>query len=321
MQVVFVIYDNIVLLDLAGPLQVFAGARRADSKALAYDTAITSCDGGRIRSDTIVEIDSEPFDAWYGAPIHTLVVVGGNGANAAMYHPDIVHGVRTLARQAQRVCSVCSGALILGAAGLLKGRRATTHWDDCLTLERAFPDTEVELDPIYVKDGHVWMSAGITAGTDMALAMVAEDLGPTPALDLAQSLLSYMVRPGGQSQFSPALQRQARDTAGRFADLHAWISANLTKQLDAETLAEQAHMSLRNFHRVYAATMGVTPAKAVQAIRVERARDLLENTTDSVKTICGLCGFGDEERMRRAFLQETGVSPSAYRSRFSLAAV
>lgn len=319
LQVLFVIYPDIVLLDLAGPLQVFSGARRRTDGMLGYQTAITSLDGGPVPTDTIVSIETEPAELWLNRDIHTLVIVGGNGADVQMHEAPFVARVSELSQRAQRVCSVCSGALILASAGLLNGRRATTHWDDCAHLARAFPKVRVEIDPIYIKDGHIWTSAGITAGTDMALAMVAEDFGADAALDLAQSLVTYMVRPGGQSQFSPALMRQKMDQSGRFSDLHQWIANNLEKDLAVEVLAERENMSVRNFYRRYASTMGMTPARAVESMRVERARELLETSSAGMKSIAARCGFGDEERMRRAFLRLTGIPPSSHRDRFRVA--
>lgn len=318
-SVVFVVYPDIVLLDLAGPLQVFAGARRRGEQELAYETAVASVDGGKVQTDTIVAIESLPMRQWFRRRIHTLVVVGGNGAVPALADRNFVGQVARLAARSQRVCSVCSGALILAAAGLLEGRRATTHWDDCAHLARLSSNVEVQPDPIYVKDGNVWTSAGITAGIDMSLAIVAEDLGREPALELAQSLVTYMVRPGGQSQFSPVLTRQMAETSGRFEGLHRWIEANLARELRVEDLAAHEHMSLRNFHRLYCSTMGITPAKAVEAIRMEAAREMLETTGSAIKAVARRCGFGDEERLRRAFVRSMGLSPSEYRRRFRLA--
>ena len=318
LPVVFVVYPDIVLLDLAGPLEVFSWSKVGGAGALAYRTAIVSLTGGRVPTDTIVSIDSDPMDAWLGKDIHTLVIVGGDGAYETMHHTPFVQRVAALAAQSERVCSVCSGALILAAAGLLDGRRATTHWEDCDRLEKGFPKVRVEPDPIFVKDGHIWTSAGVTAGTDLALAMVAEDLGQEAALERAQKLVTYMVRPGGQSQFSPALERQKLDRSARFAGLHRWIGDNLRRDLRVEDLAEREHMSLRSFHRLYVSTMGMTPAKAVETMRLEAARDLLETTGIGIKTVAVRCGFGDEERMRRAFLRMVGVPPSDYRQRFRI---
>lgn len=318
LPVIFVIYPDIVLLDLAGPLAVFSWARRGGTGALAYETAITSLEGGRIPTDTGVAIDSEPMRNWGRKEIHTLVIVGGDGAYEAMHDRRLVGRVAELAERSERVCSVCSGALVLAAAGLLDGRRATTHWEDCALLSDGFCNVHVEPDPIYVKDDHVWTSAGVTAGTDMALAIVAEDLGQEAALERAQKLVTYMVRPGGQSQFSPALKRQERDRSAKFQHLHRWIEDNLRTDLRVEHLAERENMSLRSFHRQYTAIMGVTPARAVERIRTEAARELLETTGLGMKSVAVRCGFGDEERMRRTFMRLVGVSPSAYRERFRI---
>lgn len=318
LPVVFVVYPGIALLDLAGPLQVMSWVKLGASEALGYDTAIASLEGGRVPSDTLIQVDATPIEEWIGREIDTLIVVGGDGVYAAMQEPRLVNGVARLAAQARRVCSVCSGALLLAQAGLLDGRRAVTHWDDTDALIQGFPRVEVETDPIYVKDGHIWTSAGVTAGTDMALAIVAEDFGQDAALRRARSLVTYMVRPGGQSQFSAALERQSAEGAAQFEDLHRWIEENLGADLRVERLAARENMSPRNFHRLYTATMGTTPAKAVEAMRLQAARDMLETSQASIKAVADRCGFGDEERMRRAFMRLMGVSPSGYRQRFQI---
>ena len=318
LQVVFVIYPDIALLDLAGPLQVFAWAQRQGTSELGYETAIASHEGGSIPTDSVVSIDTDAMKRWMRRQIDTLIIVGGDGVYLAMQNAAFIDDVARLAGRSRRICSVCSGALALAATGLLDGRRAVTHWEDSEALTSKFPRVQVEVDPIYIKDENVWTSAGVTAGIDMALAIVAEDLGHGAALERAQSLVTYMVRPGGQSQFSPALERQKLDRSGRFEHLHQWIAKNLEKDLRVEQLAEQERMSVRNFHRSYLSTMGITPAKAVEAIRMEAARDLLETTSDGVKTVADRCGFGDEERMRRAFTRLLDVSPSEYRRRFRI---
>lgn len=315
--VVYVVFTDISLLDLAGPLQVISWARH-NGKHLAYDTAIVSSTGGTVQTDTIMTVETEPIEAWADRKIDTLLIVGGDGVYDAARDVGFVKAVSKLAKNAERVCSVCSGAYLLAATGALDGRRAATHWEDAEALQSAFSQVRVELDPIYIRDGHIWTSAGVTAGTDMALAIVAEDLGQEAALERARALITYMVRPGGQSQFSPVLERQRRDQTGRFDNLHAWIAANLRKDLRVEHLADQENMGLRTFHRLYVATMGTTPAKAIEAIRLQTARDLLETTRTSVKVIASKCGFKDPERMRRSFLRQLGVSPGEYRQRFNL---
>jgi transcriptional regulator GlxA family with amidase domain len=314
--VVFVVYPDFVLLDLVGPLQVFSHALDGDTGRQGYRCAVTSLNGGMVATNTIIATPTEPMSAYRDRDIHTLVTVGGDGAEAAMRNRALVDAFRALASRAERVCSVCSGALVLAATGILDGRRAVTHWEDCSTLAEAFPDVRVEVDPIYIKDGHIWTSAGVTAGIDMALAIVTEDLGRISALQMARSMVTNMARSGGQSQFSPVLDRQLRDATGRFEPLHQWIEANLREDLGVEALADRMNMSARNFSRLYAQQMALTPAKAVEAIRTEVAQGLLETTDLGVKQIAAQCGFNDEERMRRAFMRHLRVSPSEYRQGF-----
>lgn len=318
-HVVFVIYPDIVLLDLVGPLQVFTHAQTYQGSGPAYKTAVVSEAGGQVATNTVLPIGSDPIANWVSADapaIHTLVVIGGDGAVPASRDRHITDLVRQLADCATRVSSVCSGALVLAAAGLLDGRRAVTHWEDCDALEQGYPKVQVEVDPIFIKDGHVWTSAGITAGIDMALAMVEEDLGKASAMAMARSLVTPMVRSGGQSQFSQALHQQSRDVGGRFAQLHAWIAENLHRTVRVEDMAEVCNMSGRSFSRRYTATMGQSPAKALEVLRVERGRDLLATTDNSIQTIAVDCGFFDDERMRRAFLRHLNTSPSMYRKQF-----
>lgn len=315
-KVVFIVYPDIVLLDLVGPLQVFSHAPDHATGQAGYDCMVVSPEGNLTETNTVVSIPTVSVSRVMGQQIHTLVVVGGDGAIAGMHDEKLVGAVSALAVGAHRVCSVCSGALVLAATGLLNERRAVTHWDDCKMLAEAFPRVRVELDPIFIKDGPIWTSAGITAGIDMALAIVSEDLGRTSALQVAKSMVAQMMRSGGQSQFSPTLGRQLRDGAGRFEALHDWVAENLHLSLPVEELAAKAGMSARNFARVYVKEMGTTPAKAVEALRVERAQDLLGTTGRSQKQIAARCGFKDEDRMRRAFLRVLSVSPSSYRQSF-----
>ena len=314
--VVFVVYPDIVLLDLVGPLQVFSHAIDPETGERGYACSVASMDGAMIPTNTVVPIPTEPLADWTDREIHTLVVVGGDGADVVMYDDALIRLVQTLAEGAERVCSVCSGALVLAAAGLLDGRRAVTHWDDCAKLAAEFPSVRVEVDPIYIKDGPVWTSAGITAGMDMALAVVAEDLGRPAALEVARSMVTHMARSGGQSQFSPVLTRQLSDAAGRFDRLHQWVGEHLDRPLGVEELAAEMNMSVRNFSRLYTAETGMTPAKAVEAFRTEAARNLLETTDLTVKQIARRCGFQSEERMRRTFMRMINLSPSDYRDGF-----
>ncbi len=313
---VFLVYPGVKLLDLAGPLQVFADAARSGGGLPAYRTKVASLDGGSIPSDTSVAVPSAPFASLAEEPIDTLLVIGGTGVFAALQDAQLVEEVRGLAARARRVGSICSGAFLLAAAGLLSGKRAATHWDYCSRLAAYDPNIQVEHDSIYVEDGGVWTSAGVTAGIDLALAMVAKDIGRPRAMALARNLVTFMVRPGGQSQFSPVLARQSADAEGRFDGLHDWMASNLESDLRVEVLAEQAGMSPRSFARLYAEHTGQTPAKAVEALRVEAARGLLETTDLAVSQVALRCGFGDDERLRRAFLRSLQVPPAAYRERF-----
>ncbi|MEM9500068.1 MAG: helix-turn-helix domain-containing protein [Pseudomonadota bacterium] len=312
------VYPDIVLLDLVGPLQVFSHAQDSKTQDNGYECAVVSVGGDMTPTNTVVSIPTLSVSEVSKRDIHTLVVVGGDGAVRGMRDPVLVKAVQELSENAARICSVCSGALIVGAAGLLHGRRAVTHWNDCNMLAEEFPSVRVELDPIFIKDGNTWTSAGITAGIDMALAITSEDLGRQSALETARSMVAQMVRSGGQSQYSPTLGRQLADRAGRFEGLHSWVADNIASTLTVEKLAEQIGMSARNFARAYTNTMGKTPAKAVEAMRIESAKDFLESTPMSVKEIAVACGFKDEDRMRRAFLRTLNVSPSEYRRNFQV---
>ncbi len=313
-----VVYDGAKLLDITGPMQVFADAALPDGQP-AYQTFLVSQNVSSVISDTGLELPTTPIAALTRRKIHTLLIAGGNSAPTACRDTALVRSIRHLARRADRIGSVCSGALILAETGLLAGKRAVTHWEAAEHLQAMHPNTIVELDPIYLKDGNVWTSAGVTSGIDLALAMVAEDLGRHAALKLAKRLVMYMARPGGQAQFSAMLHLQNADTSGRFDKLHEWMLGHLNTDLKVERLAERMHMSARTFARSYRKHTGSTPAKAVEAMRLEAARMLLEDTDQPVTSVARNCGFGDEERMRRAFLRRFRVSPAAYRSRFRAA--
>ena len=223
--------------------------------------------------------------------------------------------LRVRAARARRVASVCTGAFLLAAAGVLDGRRAATHWSVCAELARRFPAVRVEADPIFVRDGPVWTSAGVTAGIDLALALVEQDLGRDVALDVARYLVVFLKRPGGQAQFSTALSLQAAED--RFGALHEWISAHLAEDMPLPVLAREAGMSERSFSRRYAEATGITPGRAVERLRVEAARRLLSESRLPVKRVASRCGFGSEETMRRSFLRLLAATPQDYRARFS----
>lgn len=303
------------ILDVAGPLQVFATANDLASLArtpLPYETAVVAAEG-RIATTAGLDLAASRLPA-PGQPLHTLVVAGGRGVNAACRDAALVDWVRRRAETTERVASVCSGAFLLAAAGLLDGRRAVTHWGRCAEFSAMFPAVHLDPDPIFVRDGKVWTSAGVTAGIDLSLALVEADLGRKVALAIARQLVVFLKRPGGQAQFSSALSLQEQD--GRFDQLHGWIVENLRGDLSLGALAEKVHMSLRSFARHYRQATGRTPARAVEEIRIETARRLLEQGLP-VARVTQRCGFGSEETLRRAFLRRLGTSPQAYRERFA----
>ncbi len=317
---IFIVYPGIVLLDLVGPLQVFTHAQREGEEIPAYQTYVASLGGGPIATNTIVQIDSTPLNEVLQKigdhDLDTIVIVGGNGAEVAVHDKSLVEEVAALSTRARRTCSVCCGAFVLAAAGLLDDRRAVTHWEDCDLLAARFPKTRVEVDPIYIKDGSIWTSAGITAGIDMALAVVQEDLGKGPALQLARSLVTPMIRSAGQSQFSADLARQTEDAKGEFAALHEWLHKNLARSISVSDMAERCAMSGRSFSRRYATSVGLPPAKSLERMRVDAARNMLLESNRSIKAVAWACGFRDQEKMRRAFHRHLHTSPSSYQTLF-----
>jgi transcriptional regulator GlxA family with amidase domain len=242
------------------------------------------------------------------------VDAGGAGIHAACRDARLVDWVTARAARARRVASVCSGAFLLAEAGLLDGRRAVTHWGRCEAFARRFPAVRLEPDPIFVNDGKFWTSAGITAGIDLALALVEADLGHRLALAVARHLVVFLKRPGGQAQFSAALTLQTAER--RFERLHSWMVDNIRRDLSVPALARAARMSERSFVRHYRGSTGMTPARAVERLRVEAARRQLEDG-ETIKRVARGCGFGSEETMRRAFLRALGVTPQAYGRRFA----
>ena len=243
--------------------------------------------------------------------ITTLIVAGGEGVRNAATCPKTLAFVRALAKRGVRIASVCSGAYILAEAGLLDGRRATTHWQRTRHFVSAYPKVKLEADRIYMRDGNVWTSAGITAGIDLALAMVAEDLGDEIAQKTAQQLVVYHRRPGGQSQFSSLLELKA--PTGRFAPLLAWAREHLDAPLTVEDMAEQAGMSSRHFTRAFIAETGTTPSKAVERLRIEVARQRVQSSSEAIERVAETTGFRDPERMRRAFIRAFGQPPQSLR--------
>jgi transcriptional regulator GlxA family with amidase domain len=310
------VYPAVQLLDVAGPIQVFASANDVVAGAgetRPYVLRVVSQGGQDVTATAGLALAAGPLTLG-GQALDTLLVPGGEGVDAAAENPALVDWVRERATEARRVASVCTGAFLLAAAGLLDGRRAATHWKYCSELARRFPAVHVEPDPIFVRDGTVWTSAGVTAGIDLALALVEEDLGRSVALAVARYLVVFLKRPGGQAQFSTALSLQTAED--KFGRLHDWINGRLADDLSLSVLADQAGMSERSFSRRYAEATGHTPARAIERLRVEAARRLLSETRLPVKRIAQRCGFGSEETMRRSFLRLLTVTPQDYRARF-----
>ncbi|RDK02259.1 GlxA family transcriptional regulator [Cupriavidus lacunae] len=314
-KVVLVIFSGAKLLDITGPIQVFTEAHLKNG-APAYKIEIASEAGGLVTTDSGVVLQSVRLEDVFAEAVDTLLIAGGDLAAPPSASEALRACIAQNLNRPRRIGSVCLGAFTLAQIGVLDGREATTHWAVCERLQREHPSVLVKPDAIFVASDDVWTSAGVSAGIDMALAMVEEDLGHEVALKLARLLVLYLKRPGGQSQFSFELRRQIRDARGRFDDLHIWINDNLAKDLSVPVLAAAAHMSPRNFARVYQRETGKSPARAIEQIRLEAARRLLEEGQDPIKQIAHNTGFGDDERMRRAFIKTLGVSPQDYRSRF-----
>ncbi|MBR1198996.1 GlxA family transcriptional regulator [Bradyrhizobium sp. AUGA SZCCT0240] len=301
------IFPDFQLLDAAGPISVFEIAARFSGAAPAITTLAAT--PGPVRSTSGVEMLARGFKP--SSAITTLIVAGGEGVRTAAICPKTLAFVRALARRGVRVASVCSGAYVLAEAGLLDGRRATTHWQRTRHFVSAYPKVKLEADRIYTRDGNVWTSAGISAGIDLALAMVVEDYGDEIAQRTAKQLVLYHRRSGGQSQFSSLLE--LKSPTGRFGPLLAWAREHLDAPLTVEDLAEQAGMSSRHFTRAFIAETGTTPSKAVERLRIEVARQRVQSSSEAIERVAETTGFRDPERMRRAFIRAFGQPPQSLR--------
>ena len=309
-------FPSVQLLDVSGPLQVFATANQlAGESALPppYAPRVIAPGDGVVRSSAGIALAAEPLPS-PRQPADTLIVAGGPGVRAIMSDAVMGAWLTQRSRHVRRLASVCTGAFLLASAGLLDGKRVVTHWRWCAELAARFPALRVERDPIFIEDSGIWTSAGVTAGIDLALAFVGDDLGRAAALSVARELVVFLKRPGGQAQYSAELALQ--NVAGPFEELHAWIASHLAGDLSTARLAAEAGMSERSFLRHYAASTGTTPARAVERLRIEAACRALSDTADPIKRIAQRCGFGSEETMRRSFLRVLSVGPQAYRNRF-----
>jgi transcriptional regulator GlxA family with amidase domain len=314
----FLAFQGMGLLDLSGPLTVFWSASRfmEQQGRRGYLRHTVSLDGGPVTTTEGVTIETAPISRFDAAEIDTIVIPGSLDMAPALADRRLVDWLAANAPKARRTASVCSGAFLLAEAGLLDGRRAVTHWASCELLDKRYKSLTVEPDAIFIQDGPIWTSAGVSAGIDLSLALVQEDCGRTVAMQVARDLVIYMKRPGGQSQFSELLRSQSLSSTA-FENLHLWISSNLGDELNVGLLAKRVGMSPRNFARSYKAKTGRTPAKAVEMFRLEAARRLLEDTDHGVDRVARSCGFGDEERMRTTFRRHLAISPRDYRRRFS----
>ncbi|MEZ0106461.1 transcriptional regulator GlxA family with amidase domain [Catenulispora sp. EB89] len=320
-RVVFLVFPRFQLLDLSGPLEVFSQADRLfpldGDHRYRYRTEVVAASAEPVvASDGLAVVPHGTLASATSSPIDTLVVVGGMGVRDACDSPEYVEWVRAAAGRARRVTSVCSGAFLLAAAGLLDGRRAVTHWQSCDDLAARFPQVRVEADPIFVRDDPIWTSAGVTAGVDLALALVEDDHGAEMARAIAKQLVVFVQRPGGQAQFSTQLaaQRPGRDA---LREAQTWIADHLDADLSLPALARRAALSERHFSRVFRAETGMTVAAYVEAARIEAARRLLESTHDGLDRIARTCGFGTVETMHRTFNRTIRVTPGEYRRHFS----
>jgi transcriptional regulator GlxA family with amidase domain len=301
------VFPQFQLLDAAGPISVFEIASRFAGQPASIK--VLAATPGPVRSSSGVEMFARGLKP--SGPITTLLLAGGEGVEAAARCEKTLTFVRAMARRGVRLASVCSGAYILAEAGLLDGRRATTHWRRTRHFLTTYPEVKLEPDRIFVRDGDIWSSAGITAGIDLALAMVTEDFGDEIAQKTARQLVLYHRRSGGQSQFSSLLELKA--PSGRFGALLSWAREHLDAPLTVEDLAEQAGMSSRHFTRAFIAETGSTPSKAVERLRIEVARQRVQSSGEAIERVAQLTGFRDPERMRRAFIRAFGQPPQSLR--------
>lgn len=316
----FLIFPNFDMIDLCGPRDVFFFANpilgmqgRADEPG--YQLFVIAAEPGPVRSHCGLEIIAthgcaEPIEG-----LDTLIVVGGVGMLSAAADQRLIEWLKAMSTRVRRLASVCSGAFLLAAAGLLNNRRVTTHWLYCEQLAAAYPALRIEPDRIFVRDGGVYTSGGITSGIDLALALIEEDLGREIPRAVAGVMVVYLRRPGGQTQFSPFLQPEPGNCRD-IGELKSWILGHVAEDLSVERLAAQLSMSPRNFARRFREDTGDTPAKFVEFARIEAARCQLEQTRMSLEAVAKNCGFGAAERMRRAFQRHMSVGPHEYRERF-----
>lgn len=315
-RIVMLAFEGAQLLDVTGPLQILSAANdERPRETPAYQVTLLAEKAGPLSTSSGLRLVADGSYADLPGEIDTLMVAGGDGVRTALRDPAVRAAIIAGAARARRTASVCTGAFLLADTGLLKGKRATTHWRSVKLLARIYPDITVEPDAIFVRDGEIWTSAGVTAGMDLALALVREDFGEDVALAIARRHVLFLIRPGGQSQFSAHLVSDA-NARGRLAPLLRWIPEHVDETLDVPALARAAKMSERSFARAFARETGDTPAHFVERARVDAARRMLTASQLAIGVVAARTGFGSEERMRRAFQRHLKVSPASFRERF-----
>jgi len=315
MRIAILAMPGVQMLDVAGPMDVFSEANKLINGRTGYELAVVGRDrepvvasnGGRLLPDRTIDESLEGFD--------TLLIAGSPRVQDFEADPKLVDWVKSGSVQVRRLASICTGAFLLGSAGLLNGRRATTHWNSTTRLRKMFPAIDVQPNTIFIKDGTVYTSAGVTASMDLALAMVEEDFGRGVALRVAKELILFLQRPGGQSQFSVHLEAQVSEM-GPIREITQWVAEHIANDLAVETLASRLGMSARNFARTFKRETDMTPGDYVEAVRVDAARRMLEEGDVPLKRVAALCGFNDQSAFRRAFVRRINVTPVEYRSRF-----
>ena len=314
-HVVLLVYDGFNLLDLSGPLQTFATANRlaeGASDAPPYRLTVASWQGGPVECGAGLSIGTVSLATVDGQPVDTLLVSGGCRGDDFAHPVELEHWLARNAPRARRVCSVCTGAFVLAGAGLLQGRRVATHWAWAARLQAAYPALHVDASPLFIRDAGVSTSAGVTAGVDLSLALIEEDLGHAVAMAAAAYIVVFLKRGGGQSQFSEPLKAQR--SAARFASLHAWMAGHLSEPITVDDMAAHANMSVRSFARVYRQDVGCTPARKLETLRMEAACRALAARDRSLKQVATLVGLRDTQALRRVFQRRLGVAPAAVTS-------
>jgi len=311
-------FDGVTLSDIIGPAEIFEVANRfaLENQSHHYETVIATSKGAPIKSWSGLVLNAVDLDEIDPETIDTILVPGGSPPTDPPIPAAIVDFLKKNGHHARRICAICTGTFILAESGLTQGHNVTTHWQAADTFSERYPNTNLDVDSVFLKDQSIWSSAGFTAGLDMALALIQEDEGYETAIGLARMLVMFLKRTEGQSQFSAPLSSQLKGGED-FSDLHQWVSNNLTRRLTVEELAKKSNMTPRTFARKYRSKLGYTPAKMVDRFRLDAACEMLNQTDYSLKVISVKTGYSDEQNMRRSFDRLLGLGPREYRKRFS----